>query len=191
MTDEAFSAGVVPGGLTRGYEIKILICYLLYNIKQPVSFDILNEALVGNGLINYFEFAEAVSELKANRNILEDENEKNLFTASEKGGEAAISFEKAVPFSVRKKAMESLKDIIRRKRIAVENKKVITPVKEGFVLTVNVPDTGTDFLELSIFLPSEKDCEIAARNFLENPEELYNTIVEKLLKEPEENGPFD
>ncbi len=46
------------GGLTTDYEIRLLICYLLYKIDIPMTFDQLNSALQSEGLVNYFEFAE-------------------------------------------------------------------------------------------------------------------------------------
>ena len=41
----AFTAGVEPGGLTHGYEIKILVCYLLRQLNRGMTFSQINDAL--------------------------------------------------------------------------------------------------------------------------------------------------
>lgn len=42
----AFTAGVEPGGLTHGYEIKILVCYLLGQIGTGMTFTQISDALL-------------------------------------------------------------------------------------------------------------------------------------------------
>ena len=45
----AFTAGVEPGGLTHGYEIKILVCYLLGQIGTGMTFTQISDALLHRG----------------------------------------------------------------------------------------------------------------------------------------------
>ena len=59
----AFTAGVEPGGLTHGYEIKILVCYLLEQIGTGMTFTQISDALLHRSLVNYFELANALSDL--------------------------------------------------------------------------------------------------------------------------------
>ena len=63
MDLNAFTAGVEPGGLTHGYEIKILVCYLLDQIGAGMTFTQISDALLHRGLVNYFELANALSDL--------------------------------------------------------------------------------------------------------------------------------
>ena len=82
MAFNAFVGGIQPGGLTNDFEVKILICFLLDSLKknspgaalsdgeQPgLSFDELNEIFQETGLVNYFEFAESMSELEKTEHI--------------------------------------------------------------------------------------------------------------------------
>ena len=57
MSYNAFVGGIQPGGLTNDFEVKILVCYLMDKLGTPMSFDQLNEILLGTGFVNYFEFA--------------------------------------------------------------------------------------------------------------------------------------
>ena len=60
---DAFDEGIEPGGLRSRNEIKVLICYLLKSIDQPISKQLINEILQENGLANYFEINQAVIDL--------------------------------------------------------------------------------------------------------------------------------
>ena len=63
MKQDAFSAGVEPGGLYSSQEIKILICYMLAGVGEPLARHSVLEILSGNGMANFFEAGAAVDEL--------------------------------------------------------------------------------------------------------------------------------
>ena len=54
MPNDAFTEGIVPGGLTSHSEVKILCCYLLNIQNKPVPQDVLVSAVSKDGLVNYF-----------------------------------------------------------------------------------------------------------------------------------------
>ena len=60
---DAFSAGVEPGGLRSRNEIKVLITFLLDNLERPLSKRQLFTVVQQEGLANYFETSQALSEL--------------------------------------------------------------------------------------------------------------------------------
>ena len=49
---DAFTAGVEPGGLTNLQEIRILLCYMLHTVGQPVPRDAVTEIIIGGGMAN-------------------------------------------------------------------------------------------------------------------------------------------
>ena len=49
---DAFDEGIEPGGLRSRNEIKVLVCYLLKSIEQPISKQLINELLQENSLAN-------------------------------------------------------------------------------------------------------------------------------------------
>ena len=73
MDNKAITAGVRTGGLTDRTEIKILLCYLLASLKQPITQNQLIECVCGQELVNYFEMQSALQHLLDNRLIKEDE----------------------------------------------------------------------------------------------------------------------
>ena len=56
-------AGIEPGGMTDAYEIKILICYLLHVLKEPITREQMDAVLQGNHLVNYFSYSSAYQDL--------------------------------------------------------------------------------------------------------------------------------
>ena len=52
--EETFTAGIRPGGLTDGGEIRILICHILIFADSSMSFVGLTEAVLSDGTANYF-----------------------------------------------------------------------------------------------------------------------------------------
>ena len=106
MKLHGFSAGVEPGGLHEDYEIKILICYLLSALKDPLSKSQMNEVLTGNGLVNYFQFADALEELVQDGHIEVIEEmrpEGEFYRLLPKGKMTALEFERSLPLTVREK----------------------------------------------------------------------------------------
>ena len=74
MGNKAITAGVRVGGLSDHTEIKILLCYLLSKLKQPITQNQLIECVCGQELVNYFEMQSALQHLIDNKLIKEDEN---------------------------------------------------------------------------------------------------------------------
>ena len=53
MSNQAFTGGVRPGGLTTSTEIRILLCYLLKSIGIPLTRQEIENALLSEELVNY------------------------------------------------------------------------------------------------------------------------------------------
>ena len=87
---DAFTAGVKPGGLTNNTQIRILLCYLV-KTAGPVTRETMEGALLQDQLVNYFEFADALSELLRQK-LIEDSGKG--YTVTEKGATVADTLAK-------------------------------------------------------------------------------------------------
>ena len=54
--NDAFTAGVRPGGLTSSTEIRLLLCYLVKN-AGPITRQEIENALMEEALVNYLRLA--------------------------------------------------------------------------------------------------------------------------------------
>ena len=69
MEFDAFDEGIELGGLRNRDEIRLLICYILRAVDAPISKQNLNDSMLQDGLANYFEINQAISELLKNGTI--------------------------------------------------------------------------------------------------------------------------
>ncbi len=183
MSFNAFIGGIEPGGLTNDLEVKILICFLLKKIEQPLSFDQLNEILQKTGFVNYFEFIGAVSELQRTEHLkkLESENGEELFQLTEVGEVTAQTFHHTLPLTVREKTVEVARDLIKMQRQLEEIQVRYDAVPDGFMLTMKMKDIGSDLMDLSVFVPSEDECLEMRERIYADPLLLYKTLLAVML----------
>ncbi len=185
MEQNAFTGGVRPGGLTNSYEVNILICYLLRHAGAPLSFAQLSEATQHDGLVNYFELAQAVDRLKRDGQILKVETEKDQFVyrLTPTGQAAAETFEHQLPRSVRERAVNAAKQALQRQRRENEILTQIEKTPDGFKMTLRMTDIGTDLLAVAVFLPTIEDCRQVERRFRNDPEQIYKSVLTALIGE--------
>ena len=102
--DETFTAGIRPGGLTDGGEIRILICHILMEADSPMSFDELTEAVLSDGAANYFEFSDALAELESSGCVLALKSPAGIseYSLTEKGRAARQPSSESCPFRLKK-----------------------------------------------------------------------------------------
>lgn len=176
MELNAFSAGIEPGGLTLGHEIKILICYLLRNIPQKLTLSQINEALLKRGLVNYFELADAMSELLESGHIVisgTTSKDEERYTLTDLGERTALEFSDSLPLTVREKALSSARNLLARQKNEAENIVTVDRVKDGYMVNLIISDIGSDLMNLSLFMPTEAEAQAVKRQFIRDPLLVY------------------
>ena len=180
--EETFTAGIRPGGLTEGREIRILICHILSELGEPMSFDEMTEAILADGTANYFEFADALAELRETGCIVTFKTDAgiNEYTVTETGKSAARTLGGDLPLSVRERSLKSASNILQRRRIEKENLVSITKTEDGYMIHIRVTDIGTDLMNLSLFMPTREQALAVKERFLSDPAGTYMGVLETL-----------
>lgn len=194
MMRDAFTAGIEPGGLTSGVEIRMLVCYLLDAAREPLSFEQLNGALQSEGLVNYFELALAVSKLTASAHLMETEGEggARMLEITDLGSRAAATFERSLPLTVREKALRSVRQKLLRERLEKQNRVLLEKTSDGYRVSLSIGDVGTDLLNLSLFVPTKAYGEEIRERFLKDPTVVYRQVVALLTGEMlPDGGPYE
>ncbi len=180
MELNAFSGGIEPGGLTLGHEIKILVCYLLHNIGQELTLSQINEALLKRGLVNYFELADAMSELLESGHLVISETndqDEDYYRLTDLGARTAEELSDSLPLTVREKALTSAQKLLMRQRLAKENLSSIHKVQDGYMVDLIISDIGSDLMDLSLFMPTEAEAEAVCRQFKRDPLLVYKGVL--------------
>ena len=96
--------------LTDKFEIKIFILFLLKNIKEPLEFSMINDIVIQDGYVNYFDFAICFAELLENGQILEQKRKEDshpVYVITPAGEEAVSNVQMKLFTTVREKALRS------------------------------------------------------------------------------------
>lgn len=187
---DVFRGGVEPGGLTTDYELKMMICYILHHIGNPMPVGALVEVFVDQGIGNYFEAASAAAGLVKSGHIaveLTPENQR-CYVITPLGTSAAQTFEKDLPLSIRDKALEAAKRYFVIQQRRAQNKTEVKKVEDGYLLTLTIQDVGSDLLTLTILLPDLTSCEQIQSRFLSDPIVVYKGVVALLTGSYESVG---
>lgn len=181
---DAFDEGIEPGGLRSRNEIKVLICYLLKSIDQPISKQLINESLQENSLANYFEINQAVSDLVKAGSLEEAAEEDGpVYSVTEQGRSAAQTLEVNLPRAVREKAVNAAIRLLTRAKREQENRIDIEKLENGYHVTFTIYDSTDELLKLTIFVADSMQVETVRKHFLDDPVKLYSNIIASLTVE--------
>ncbi|MDR1628826.1 MAG: DUF4364 family protein [Oscillospiraceae bacterium] len=185
---DAFSEGIELGGLRSRSEIRLLICYLLKSLDAPVPRALLNDAVLQEGLANYFELNQAVEELLANGNVRSFEQDgEELFSVTETGRDIAELLQTNLTRTVREKAVRAALNLLTVYRREKENRIEIQKTGAGYKIDIGMfataadKEQGNSFLSLSLFTSDAMQAESIKKGFLKDPVKLCDVIMSTLL----------
>ncbi|MEG0910871.1 MAG: DUF4364 family protein [Ruthenibacterium sp.] len=177
MTDNAFTAGVKPGGLNSASEIRILLCYLMRVAPKPLSQSEMESALIGEELVNYFEFADSLSALCKQGLAVEKDGR---YTLTENGVTVAKELADDVPLSVRETAVRAAVLAQQFAQKEAEHKTVITPLANGHSVRCSIEDLGIEIFSCSLFMPDAQTAALVKQHFIENGDEVFKIMLASL-----------
>lgn len=175
MENSALTAGVRVGGLTDRTEIKILLCYLLSELKQPITQNQLIECVCGQELVNYFEMQSALQHLLDNNLIKEDENGYSILP---EGKDIARQLESVVSTTVKRYAYTMAVNILQYESLKKQHKIKIFPVEGGgFNLHCSIEDDEFTIFSMDIVMPDEKSAEFAGEQFILKGQDIFKCVL--------------
>ena len=104
MENDAIGAGVKNGGLFNTAEIKILICYILNAVKEPVPAAMLSNILHFEGIANGFEVSDAMASLAESGHIAPASDDEAYYEITKSGSQVADELDSTLSLTVRKRA---------------------------------------------------------------------------------------
>lgn len=178
---DAFAGDIAFGGLRNMLEIKILVCYMLSRVKEPMSRKQLCDCLQETGLVNFFDLNEAIDDLLKQKMIQEEAylNETCL-TATEEGKNHAETLETTLTNTLRERSVKSALKMLARAKAERETKVEINKTETGYNVTFAIDGLGENLLTLSLYAADILQAEQLRENFLNNPAEVYSKIIDLL-----------
>lgn len=168
------------GGLNYSAEIKILICYILSSLKEPVPEAELTQVLHYEGITNYFDAAEAISELIKSEHIKEYEGG---FVITDKGADLAEQLKTSVAITVRERAIKVVAKMMARLRHEKETDIEVTKSESGYDVSLKIMEGKKTMLSLSLSVADEVSANFIKERILEDPSYVYAGLIELLTDE--------
>lgn len=173
----AFSEGVVPGGLRNKTQIRILITFLVNALKEPISESMVIEALQIHCLANYFEATQALDELIDNGSVI---SSNSLLYITPKGAFSLEELEGDVPVSVKETALADALKLTLKEKNKDSSTVDIVERSDGFDVTLGVLNKGRSLMSLTVYAADREQANELKENFLKNPDRVYSTVVATL-----------
>lgn len=174
MNHDAFSAGVEPGGLYTSQEIKILICYMLLGVGEPMERQMVTELIAGNGMANFFETAAAVDELARQGHLTEEEGRISL---TETGRQVGDTLAGMIPYTLRERSVKAALQLLTRIRREQENTVELEKLDHGYRVTCTIQDSASPLMSVSLRVADDMQAGLIRENFLDDPTLLYRSLL--------------
>ena len=182
MEHDASGAGVARGGLFSTAEIKILICYILNAIQEPVPVDMLANVLHYEGIANAFEVSDAVVSLANSGHISAVNEAEQTYTITASGRETAETLKTSLSSVGKERAYPAVMKMFAKFKNAKDNTFQITKENGATYLSCSAIDAGKPFLTVKLLITDEDQGSYIREKFLENPAKIYSAIIEMLTQ---------
>ncbi len=180
--NNAFSQGVEPGGLLNSSAIRVLVCYMLSGVDEPMTRDTVVQIITAEGMANYFETEAAIDELIRLGNLLEDEDGRLILTAV--GKEASAALTSQIPFTLRERSVEAALRLLARRKKEREYRVDIEPLEEGGVsVTCAIDRTDHPMMSVSLRVADTMQAQLIKERFLDDPASVYRLLISLLAGE--------
>ncbi len=184
MSSRRIDDGFVPGMLTNITDVKIIICYLLKTIGEPMDKEKIVEMVFANDIASYFDVRSAVMELVEGGNISEDE--EGYVSITPTGFEIAEELESALPLTTRSKIIREGVKINNLAKRAKGNKANVEITPKGIFVKCELLDGEDEIMTFKMLVADEMQAELVKKQFMNNPAEVYKEFVSALLNQKDE-----
>ncbi|HCR43664.1 MAG TPA: DUF4364 domain-containing protein [Ruminococcaceae bacterium] len=175
MRFDAFTGGIEPGGLRSKSEIRILICYLLSSVGSPLTKDDIISIISDYGLANYFETADAVSDMLGKGLVVSEAG--GCISVTDTGRMIAKQLDTALPPTIRDKAVKAAVNLLAKAKREKENKVEINAANGGYSVVCHISGGSSDLMCFSISVPDMRQALTVKKNFQNSPETIYRVLL--------------
>lgn len=183
MENDASPAGVMHGGLFSTAEIKILICYILSSLNEPVPANLLVNVLHYEGIANAFEVSDAIVLLSESGQICQNDKKDDTYVITESGKNVADTLSTSLAMTTKDRALKATIKTLSHFKNAKDTSFEITKEGDDTFITCSALDGQKPFLSVKLLVTDDAQANFIKKRFLENPTEIYSSIIEWLTKQ--------
>ena len=176
--NDAFTAGVRPGGLTNSTEIRLLLCYLVKN-AGPITRTEIENALMEEALVNYFEIGSCLDDIARQQLVTTD---GDRYTITDKGRKVAQELAYDLPRTVRESAIRAVMQIRSWRHRAASNRAVVQEKDGQFSVVCSIADMGSDVFRMELAMPDKLTAEMIKNNFIAHGSDIFPKLLNALTQ---------
>ena len=156
-------------------DVKVFILYLLKNVGEPLEYNTINDIVLQDEFVNYFDFAFAFSELLDAKQVQEagTSGGNKLYAITESGAETLESYESTLLTVIKDRALRSALRLLAFNRTGTQIKSAITEQGEGYNLNCRIFDKEKTLYSVDVYLTDRKYAEKMKFNYDERAEIIY------------------
>jgi hypothetical protein len=163
-------------------DIKLLVLYLMDRVAAPIDFSTLTDLSMCDSGVDYFQFAEAVSELVDSGHITQD---GEFYAVTGKGRRACAAGESSLSSVIRSRCDHRLAPLNQALKRKAQVRAELRPQPLGYDVCLAMDDDQGSLFSLTLLAPSQEDGQRIADQFLQHPDRIYNGILGVLLSQQE------
>ena len=176
--NDAFTAGVRPGGLTNSTEIRLLLCYLVKN-AGPITRTEIENALMEEALVNYFEIGSCLDDITRQQLVTVQDN---VYSITDKGRKVAQELAYDLPRTVRESAIRAVMQIRSWRHRAASNRAVVQEKDGQFSVVCSIADMGSDVFRMELAMPDKLTAEMIKNNFIAHGSDIFPKLLNALTQ---------
>ena len=160
-------------------DIKVLVLYLTARTSAPIDFATLTDLSMCDEGVDYFLFAQAVSELVESGHLL---LENELYSITEKGRKNGSVWEESLPFSIRQRCDSTLSQLNAKLRQAAQIRSEVLPRPDnsGYTVRMVLDDNDGNLMTLELYAPTEERGSHLSAAFQAEPDRIYRALLNTL-----------
>lgn len=183
MERDAVSAGVSKiGGLFSTAEVRILICYILSSINEPVPGNLLANTLHYEGIANCFEVNDSIASLCKSGQLTLINEQEDTYLITESGKDVAETLKTTLSMVVKERAYNAAIKMLSRFKNAKETDFKISREGNKTFINCSAIDGESPFMSVKLLVTDEEQALHIKEKFLSNPTKIYSTIIDLLTK---------
>lgn len=182
MDNNASSAGIFHGGLFNTADIKVLICYILSAVNEPVQANMLVNVLHYEGIANAFEISDAIISLSQSGQIELASSSDEFYIITQSGRDIAKTLHSSLSATIKDRAYLAILKMVSKFKNAKDSTFEITNENGNKYITCSALDGEKPFISIKMLITDEAQGQCIKEKFLEKPSEIYSKIIEMLTK---------
>ncbi len=167
------------------YEMKLIVLYVIYNLKTSATYTLLDYIISSVVDMNYFDLELYIRNLIEVGDLADIEIEgERVYSLNPSGEETIGFFETKIPFSIRERLLQYVKDVNQKANVANEISTDYYAINENeYAVVLNIIENNVTMLKLDVYIGDKETAKKAAQHLKSNVNDVYTNIMQLVSDE--------